>query len=82
MAAAKRKAHGQWIDQIVEAVEKGKYVRMETSEGVTRGGKLSGIRTRAIMFNGAPCDIPVELELNGDPTDTVPLHRLAKLSID
>ncbi len=81
MASAKRKPAGQWIDNLVEAVGS-KYVRLETTEGVNRAGKLSGIRTRSILFNGTPCDIPIELELNGDPTDTVPIHRIAKLSID
>jgi len=81
MASAKRKPAGAWIDQLVEAVGK-KYVRMETTEGVNRAGKLSGLRTRSIKFNGEACDIPIELELNGDPTDTVPIHRIAILSID
>lgn len=81
MAAAKRKPAGQWIEKLVEAVGE-KYVRLETSEGVNRSGKLSGVRTRSITFNGEPCDIPTELELNGDPTDTVPIHRLSKISID
>ena len=79
--APKRKPAGQWIETIVEAVGK-KYVRLETAQGVDRSGKLSGIRTRAINFNGETVDIPIELELNGDPTDTVPLNIISKLSID
>jgi len=81
MAAAKRKPAGQWIDTIVDAVGK-KYVRLETAQGVDRSGKLSGVRTRVIKFNGEDVDIPIELELNGDPTDTVPLNLITKLSID
>ncbi len=65
----------------MEAVGK-KYVRLETAQGVDRSGKLSGLRTRPIKFNGETVDIPIELELNGDPTDTVPLHLISKLSID
>ncbi len=80
MASAKKNSKGQWIDDVWNGV--GGYVRLETSSGTERAGKLTGIRTRVIKFNGSPVDIPIELELNGDPTDTVPIHVVAKMSID
>lgn len=79
MASAKKRPYGQWIDDLHLAV--GDFIRIETSEGINRGGKLSGIRNRKIEFNGLEQSIPVELELNGDPTDTVPISRLVKISI-
>lgn len=79
MASAKKRAKGQWIDDIHEAV--GSFINFETAEGIQRGGKLSGIRTRVIEFNGVQQDIPMELELNGDPTDTVPISRMVKITI-
>jgi hypothetical protein len=82
MAAAKKKHRGQWMEDIWLAAEAKKNVRMETSEGVVRSGRLTGIRTRVMEFNKSYEDFPVELELNGDPTDTVPIYRLKKLSID
>jgi hypothetical protein len=80
MASAKRKSRGQWIDDVWDGV--GKYVRLETTHGVNRSGKLSGIRTRKVNVNGEDVDIPIELEVNGDPTDTIPIHLIVKLSID
>ncbi len=80
MASAKKRSKGQWIDDVWDAV--GGYVRLETTTGTERSGKMSGIRTRAIKLNGADVHIPIELELNGDPTDTVPIHVISKLSID
>lgn len=80
MASAKKKSKGAWIDDVWDGV--GGYVRLETATGTERSGKLSGIRNRTVKFNGEDVLIPVELELNGDPTDTVPLHVVSKLSID
>lgn len=79
MASAKKRPKGQWIDDLHSAV--GDYIRIETFEGINRGGKLSGIRTRTIEFNGEKQDVPTELELNGDPTDTVNISSLVKISI-
>lgn len=79
MASAKKRPKGQWIDDLHGAV--GDFIRIETYEGINRGGKLSGIRTRTIEFNGEKQDVPTELELNGDPTDTVNISSLVKISI-
>ena len=79
-SAKKQKSKGQWIDDVWNGV--GGYVRLETTSGTERSGKLSGIRTRTLKFNGEDVLLPTELELNGDPTDTVPIHVVMKLSID
>lgn len=70
---------GAWIDTVYEGV--GKFANIETNEGVTRSGKLTGIRTRTIDFNGEKVEIVVEVELNGDPTDTLFIHSLSKFNI-
>lgn len=68
---------GAWIDTVANGV--GKYVNLETSDGVQRGGRMTGIRWKKIKFNGKSVDIVHELELNGDPTDTVDIWRLASI---
>jgi len=71
---------GKWIEDLFGGV--GRYVRLETSDGVRRSGKLSGIRTKDIKFNGASQAVVTELELNGDPADTVSVNGLASIAID
>jgi hypothetical protein len=68
---------GKWIDELVATT--GQYVRLETSDGVIREGRLSGLRTRELTWNGAKVLIPTEVELNGDPNDTIPMDRIAHL---
>lgn len=76
----KKKSMGAWVDTIWNAT--GKFIRMETTDGVNRAGKLSGFRTKVVKFNGEEQHVITELELNGDPSDCVPLSVLDKLSID
>lgn len=67
------------MDRVLESV--GKYINLETSDGVRREGKLSGVSMSSMTFNGAQVDIPTELELNGDPSDIVELARIRILNI-
>jgi fatty acid-binding protein DegV len=69
---------GQWIDQIVRST--GQYVRVETLDGVIREGRLSSLRTRELTMFGAKVLLPTDLELNGDPMDTIALDRVDKLN--
>ncbi len=78
---AKKKPAGAWIDELMEGVGH-VYVNLETSHGVVRSGKLSGLRNREITWNGEKLQLPIEVELNNDPTDTVPLHLVQKITID
>lgn len=75
-----KRNQGAWIDALYAAV--GKNVHLETSDGVIREGRMSGIRTKDITFNGKPQSVVTELELNGDPTDTIPLGILSHITID
>lgn len=71
---------GKWIDDIINAV--GKYVTMETTDGVRREGKLSGYRSRNVVLNGKIQEVVTDLELNSDPADTVPFASLDSLTIN
>jgi hypothetical protein len=74
------KIRGAWIDIIYNGV--GEFVRVETSTGVVRTERLTGLRTRVVKLNGIEELIPVELEMNGDPTDLVPFAELVKIDIN
>lgn len=75
----KKKSQGAWIDALYEGIGRNCY--LETKEGITRSGKITGLRTKDITFNNERVAIVTELELNGDPTDTMTINSLAKLSI-
>jgi hypothetical protein len=72
-------APGRWIEQIVKSV--GKNFALETTDGVTRQGKVTGLTHKSFMLNGVLVDMPVEIEVNGDPNDRIPLDRLLTLKI-
>lgn len=65
---------GKWIDEMVDLT--GHYIRLETGDGIVREGRLSGLRTRELQFGDQKVLIPTELEINGDPNDTIPLDRI------
>lgn len=75
----KKRPMGYWIDAIHEGV--GRMVNVETSEGIVRSAKLTGTRSRQLMLNGEVCEFITEIELNGDPTDTMNILSLKKISI-
>jgi hypothetical protein len=75
-----KKSHGEWIDRFHEAV--GRHIHVETSDGVIREGRLTGIRARVIRFDDVPSSLPIEVELNGDPTDSISIASLSSISTD
>ncbi len=77
---AKKKRPGLWIDQIAESI--GRPVRLETTDGSNREGRLSGLRYREMIVNGKPLDVMIALELNGDPSDFIDFHIIRRLDID
>lgn len=79
MAAAKKRSKGDWIDSIFNGV--GRFANLETADGVRRSGRISGLRTKMIQFNGESQEVVLEIELNGDPSDCVPVGGLASLTI-
>jgi len=74
-----RTIKGAWIDNLVDNV--GQYVTIETSDGMTREGRLSGLKSRTLNYNREEVEIITELELNGDPYDSVPIDRIAILNV-
>ena len=75
----KLKTTGWWMDRVHASV--GKFINLETVDGGVREGRLSGLRLTEMTFNGIPVDVIQELELNGDPTDTIPVGRLKSMTI-
>ncbi len=70
---------GKWIDELAEAT--GKFVRLETTSGTVREGRLTALRTKLVKMNGVDRDIVNELELNGDPADVVAFVELSSIDI-
>lgn len=68
---------GNWLNELADTV--GRYISLETLDGMRREGRLSGINMRSIKWNGKQVDILVDLELNGDVYDVVPLNRISFL---
>lgn len=73
------KTTGWWMDRIHNGV--GKFINLETVDGGVREGRLSGLRMVSMDFDGTMVDVVNELELNGDPTDTIPVNRIAKIRL-
>ena len=74
-----RYRHRLWFEEVMDSV--GRLCTMETVDGARRSGKITALRMKNIYFNGEKQEFPISVELNGDPTDCVPLDRLASLSI-
>jgi len=72
--------YGQMIDELLIAT--GKYVHLETSDGVLREGKYTGHTTRLMKINNQEVHIPIDIELNGDAMDRVPYDRIVRIEID
>lgn len=69
----------KWIDTITNSI--GKNVYLETTDGIRRSGRISGLTCRTMKFNGDKADLPTEIELNGDPNDRIPLDRVTWMDI-
>ncbi len=76
----KKKRAGQWIDDVVGAV--GHNIHLETTDGVLREGRFTGLAMREIEVNGEPREYPSRVELNGDPSDYVDFGLIARMTID
>ncbi len=75
----KKTIRGAWIDELVNST--GQYVRLETRDGVVREGRLSGLGSRTLVWNGKPVEILEEIELNGDPFDKIALDRISTFEL-
>lgn len=70
---------GTWIDTMVDSI--GEFMRLETTDGVNREGKITGFTYRSFVLNGKKVEMPIEVEVNGDPSDRIPLDRVEKMTI-
>lgn len=59
----------------------GRFITLETNHGAVRQGRLSGWTCRTLKINGVDVELPIELELNGDPYDRVSLVDIKILDI-
>jgi hypothetical protein len=57
------------------------FVELETSLGTIRRGKITGFTHKRIFFNGERVDMIVEIELNNDPGDRIPITEILKYSV-
>jgi hypothetical protein len=71
------KTMGSWIDSLDNHL--GQYLQLETSDGIRREGRLSGLSTKTIRLNGVEEKMLTDLELNGDPQDRVAIDRIATI---
>ena len=71
---------GNWIDSLCDNV--GSYLDLETTDGVKREGKLTSMTFRQFVLNKRKVNIPDEIEINGDPTDKIPISRIMTMNID
>lgn len=71
---------GSWIDSLYDNV--GCYLDLETTDGVKREGKLTSMTFRQFVLNKQKVNIPDEIEINGDPTDKIPISRIMNMNID
>lgn len=70
---------GEWVEKMVAAI--GEYFRLETTDGVRRSGKITGFTFRTFHLNEVRVNWPIEIEVNGDPNDRIPLDCIQKMSI-
>jgi hypothetical protein len=56
-------------------------MNLETTDGIHRQGKITGLVYRDIEFNGQVVSYPIEMEVNKDPNDLIPFDRVLRLNI-
>ena len=69
----------EWMDHLVDSVDK--FFNLETSDGVTREGRISGFSFRELEYNEEVVSIPTEIEVNGDANDRIPVDRIINLKV-
>jgi hypothetical protein len=80
MTKKRKKKPGAWIDVVASSV--GKFIHLETHDGVFREGKLTGLRMREIHLNGEEVEMPIAVELNGDPSDYIDFGAIFRFDVD
>jgi len=70
---------GEWIDEMGKS--EGQFMRLETTDGTFRSGRISGFAYKSFLLNGKQVKWPIEIEVNGDPNDRISLDCVQKMSI-
>lgn len=73
---------GNWLDELKKAADEKRYVHFETKDGLSRSGRITGLRCSTMIFNGKRQDIIDEFELNGDNMDLIQFRALASIEIE
>lgn len=68
------------MDEVLAAV--GHHVHLETSDGVIREGRFTGLGCREMEINGTAREYPSRIELNGDPNDYIDFSLITRMTID
>lgn len=76
----RRKKAGAWLDELSDAV--GKFVHIETFDGIHREGKLSALRHREIEVNGEIWHVPTAIEFNDEQSDYIEIKLIQRIDID
>lgn len=77
--ATTQRTTGWFIELLHDST--GKFINIETTDGLIREGRVSGLRLRSLMVNNVSVDFIEEIELNGDPTDCIPINRIGRIII-
>lgn len=77
--AKKKMRPSAWIDALMDSVNQ--HFWLETTDGVEREGKVTGFGFRTFELNGETVEVPVEIEINNDSMDKIPLDRVLKIRI-
>ena len=59
----------------------GRFVDLETTDGMLRSGKVTKFVIREIELAGETVKVPEAIELNGDPRDLIEFLRLKSVVI-
>jgi hypothetical protein len=80
MAAAHPWAWDIELDGLAE-----RYVTLETHDGIHREGKITGVVTKKLTILDAGkavhVELPVHIELNGDPSDILEFSRISRFEL-
>jgi hypothetical protein len=67
------------MDNLTKCV--GKFMNLETIDGIPRKGKITAMVFRDIKFNDQHVSVPSEIQVNGDPHDLIEIGRIQNLNI-
>ncbi len=74
-------SNDEWVWDIELDSLVGRDCYLETEDGMQREGRITGIRTRPFFMQAVEIQVPLAIELNGDPRDLIEFLRLKKIDI-